>query len=278
MNRAHREINFRSGAHLLFGKLWSGEKGRPTIIMLSGIGFHSFEYDQIGPFVAENGLNCLAFDFRGHGMSEGKRGHWILQDLVNDTKAAVDFIEKTNTGDIVVFGNSLGAMIGLMTAINDRRIRGAILSNCPANLSDFLMTPFRRFLFSFFKGISLIYPLRLSVNNFYSYSDLIDDPKWVDLIERDYRITDARKLTCKTYSSLLEQWDGIRLIEKCNTPLLILQGKKDRLQPIEQSEALFKHANEPKEFQLVDTGHLPNIENPRLVSDILRDWITKILS
>ena len=278
MNNSYREINFRSGVHLLFGKLWSGEKGRPTIIMLSGIGFHSFEYDQIGPFVVENGLSCFAFDFRGHGMSEGKRGHWNLQDLVDDTKAAVDFIEKTNTGDIVVFGNSLGAMIGLIAAINDRRIRGAVLSNCPAHLSDFLMTPFRQFLFFFFKGISIIYPFRLSVNNFYSYLDLIEDPKWVDLIERDDRITDARKITCKTYSSLLEEWDGIRMIKNCNTPLLILQGNKDRLQPIEQSEALFKHANEPKEFQLVDTGHLPHIENSRLVSNLLRDWIKRLLS
>ena len=278
MNKAHQEINFRSGGHVLFGKLWGCEKERPTIIMLSGIGFHSFEYEQIGQFVAENGLNCLAFDFRGHGMSEGKRGRWNLQDLVDDTKVAVDFIEKTNTGDIVVFGNSLGAMIGLLAAINDRRIRGAVLSNCPARLSDFMMTPFRQFLFVLFKGISVIYPFRISINNFYSYSDLIDDPKWVDLIERDDRITDARKLTCKTFSSLLEQWDGIRTIKICKTPLLILQGNKDRLQPIEQSEALFKHANEPKEFQLVDTGHLPHLENPRLVSDLLRDWIKRILS
>ena len=275
MSKIYREIKFRSGVHLLFGKLWSGEQGRPTIIMLSGIGFHSFEYDQLGSLVAENGFNCLAFDFRGHGMSEGKRGRWNLQDLVEDTNAAVDFIEKTSTGNIVVFGNSLGAMIGLLAAMNDRRIRGAVLSNCPARLSDFMMTPFRQFLFLLFKGISVIYPLRLSVNNFYSYRDLIDDPKWVDLIERDDRITDARKLSYGTYSTLLDDWDGIRAIESCKTPLLILQGNKDRLQPIEQSEALFKHANEPKEFQLVDTGHLPHIENPRLVSNLLRDWINK---
>ena len=278
MNKAHREINFRSNGHLLFGKLWSGDKGSPTIIMLSGIGFHSFEYDQIGPLVAESGLNCLAFDFRGHGMSEGKRGHWVLQDLVDDTKAAVDFIEKTSTGDIVVFGNSLGAMIGLIATINDSRIRGTVLSNCPAHLSDFLMTPFRWFLFFFFKGISLIYPFRLSVNNFYAYSDLIEDPKWVDLIERDDRITDARKITCKTYSSLLDEWDGVCIIKNCNTPLLILQGNKDRLQPIDQSEKLFYHANEPKDFHLVDTGYLPHMENPRFVSDLLRDWIKRILS
>ena len=57
----------------------------------------------------------------------------------------------------------------------------------------------------------------------------------------------------------------------------MLHGKKDKLQPITQSQMLYDAANEPKEFKLIDTGHLPNVEDYDLLSELLIEWFNKTI-
>jgi pimeloyl-ACP methyl ester carboxylesterase len=117
----------------------------------------------------------------------------------------------------------------------------------------------------------------VSVNRFYTYRQLIEDPKWITKIEDDGLVTDARRLSVGAYGSLLEDWDGPTAVAKLNRPLLILQGSRDGLQPQSQSERLFQAAREPKEYRLIDTGHLPNLEKPEVLGSLLVDWFGRTL-
>ena len=145
-------------------------------------------------------------------------------------------------------------------------------SNCPAHVADFLMTPLRRVLFAIAKAVAVVVPLRISVNNFYAYTDLIDDPAVVDRIAHDAAITDARRLSVAAYRSLIDEWDGPREVARLGTPLLLVQGSRDRLQPAEQTDLLFAAANEPKQHVRLDTGHLPELERPELLADAVLGW------
>ncbi len=270
------ELTITSGDNKLYGKLYVVNKESPTIILLHGLGFHSFEYEELSPLLLEDGFNCLAFDFRCHGRSEGKRGYWTLRELVDDTKNAVDYICNRFNNRIGIFGNSLGAIVAVFTAAQDSRIKSVAASGCPAKTADFLLTRFRKVLLFIADGLAHFILFRISMNNFYSYGELIDNPEWVRKIENDPLIPEARKLTITTYKKALE-WDATEIVNKVNVPLLVLQGKRDKLQPINQSEMLYKFANEPKEFKLIDTGHLPHLENPELTSKILIEWFNKTL-
>jgi pimeloyl-ACP methyl ester carboxylesterase len=244
-----------------------------TVLLLSGVGFHSFEYEGLEDRLAAAGFACVAFDYRGHGRSGGARGKWRLGDLVRDTQAVLDAVRGEITGLTAVFGNSLGGMVSMSAAVDDPRIAAVAVSNCPARIADFLMTPARRLLLGLAEAVAPILPFRISVNNFYSYEQLIDDPIWVQRIRADELITDARRLSIKAFQSLIEDWDGEAMARRLRTPLLVLQGDRDALQPASQSDLIYAAAHEPKRLIRLDTGHLPNLEKPDLLAKSLTDWL-----
>ena len=127
-------------------------------------------------------------------------------------------------------------------------------------------------LFALAKLVARFAPLRFSVDHFYSYEQLIADRSWISAIRRDELIGAARRLSIGTYQSLLDQWDGRAAVRRLHTPLLVVQGRNDQLQPPQQSELLVAAANDPKEYLLVDTGHLPHLEDPTMLGGQLLHW------
>ncbi len=218
------EIRLGGGGPELYARLRTSDQEAPTIVLLCGLGFHTFEYEPLAEALTASGYNVLSFDYRGHGRSDGPRGRWSLADLASDARRAVGLVSGRGFERIGVFGNSLGAMIAIQVATADPRVRGVVASNCPAHLADFLLTTPRRML-----------------------------------------------LTIGTYRSLLD-WDGPTAVHALHRPILVIQGRTDHLQPAEQSQILFDAANDPSEHQLVETGHLPHLENTGLNTKRLVDW------
>lgn len=273
-------VTFGSGELVLHGRLRHRGAAAPTVVLLSGVGFHTFEYEPLATELAARGLNALSFDFRGHGRSGGPRGRWTLDDLVADTRHAIDYARRGHDGPIVLFGNSLGAMIAILTGTRDQRLAGVAAANCPARIGDFLLTRPRRALFAAAKLIAPVAPLRISIDHFYTYEQLIEDASWVSTIRHDPLITDARRLSAGTYRELLETWDGPRAARELHTPLLVIQGRNDNLQPAQQSRLVFEAAGSLADgrarYELVNTGHLPHLEAPEMLAGKLIEWISEI--
>ncbi len=275
MNVEVEEVRFPSGELELYGRLRTPADDAPTIILLCGIGFHTFEYEPLATWLAAGGVNCLSFDYRGHGRSGGARGSWTLPELVTDTRRAIDLVRRNHPGPIDLFGNSLGAMVGILAGAEDHRVRSVVASNCPARIADFLLTRPRRMLFAIAKAAAFFVPLRFSVNHFYSYDQLIADQSWISTIEHDALIASARRLSVPTYRTLLEYWDGAAAVTALHKPLLLIQGRNDQLQPPRQSQLLYDAANDPREYLLLDTGHLPHLEDTGTVGGVLVDWFAR---
>lgn len=270
-------VTVLSRGNRLYGRLWEVDAGSPTLLLLCGLGFHTFEYELLAPLLYVAGYNCLSFDYRGHGMSEGRRGDWTLRDLADDSRSALDMVRLRHRGKIGVFGNSLGAMAGILAATQDERISSLVASNCPARLADFMLTPLRTVLYRAAKVVGLALPLRINVNHFYAYEQLIADARWLETIRSDARITEARRLSLTAYQSLLDDWDATTMVEKLGKPLLIVQGRNDALQPASESERIYEAASPPKELAVLDTGHLPNLEAPEALARLLSNWFAKTL-
>lgn len=267
-------LHIHSGGIDLYARLRRAWPGAPLVVMLCGIGFHTFEYEDLATLLCDAGLNCLAFDYRGHGFSGGERGRWTLADLTCDAQAVLAHAFEHYAADpVVLFGNSLGGMIGMLTAGREPRVRTVIASNAPARLSDFMLTPARRALLRLSRFVPNSVPLRLSLSHFYSYAQLIDDPAWLQVLETDPLVQDARRLRFGSYRSLFIDWDGPVTAARLHIPLLLLQGRNDAMQPPSQMDHLFATAKEPKRRVLLDTGHLPHLEAPQAVRDAVLDWL-----
>lgn len=269
-------VSFRSGDLDLYGRLRRRGDDGPAVVMLSGLGFHTFEYELFAAELADAGWSSLSFDFRGHGRSGGPRGRWTLDDLVADCREAISFLEQRHGGPVCLYGNSLGAMVAILTGARDGRPLGVVAANGPARIADFLLTRPRRALFALAKLISPVVPLRISVDHFYDYEQLIDDPSWVSAIRADPLIADARRLSVPAFRALLETWDGPRAVRELRLPLLVIQGRNDRLQPPRQSQLLLEAANEPKSREVVATGHLPHLEAPEMLARLLIGWASDL--
>ena len=46
-----------------------------SVMLVHGQGEHMGRYHLFGEVLAENGVRCIGVDLRGHGISQGKRGH-----------------------------------------------------------------------------------------------------------------------------------------------------------------------------------------------------------
>jgi pimeloyl-ACP methyl ester carboxylesterase len=270
------EIHFRSGPYRLFGKLRMPVPRAPTLLLLHGLGFHSFEYDGLASRLAHDGLNSLAFDFRGHGRSEGRRGRWVLHDLVEDAVNAVAFLSPRVAGRIGVFGNSLGAITAIHLAGRTPKVESLVASSCPTRVSDFAVTAFRKTLLGVMKVIAKVVPIRISVNHFIPYRRILRQPGIIDQVRRDPLVRDARRLAPSTYTDLFD-WNALDVVAKLRIPLLVLYARHDNLQPPEQSTLLFEAAQCEKELRRIDTGHVPDLEDPELLAPILLEWFGRTL-
>jgi pimeloyl-ACP methyl ester carboxylesterase len=272
------EVTIAGGDVILYGKLRHRDRTAPTVLLLPGLGFHSFEYEPLATRLAAAGLNTLSLDFRGHGRSGGPRGRWTLDGLTADARRGVGVLQQRGSGPIVVFGNSLGAMIGILAAAGDERISGVIAANAPARAAEWALTRPRRTLFTALKLITPVVPVRVSVNHFLPYQRLIDDPTWLAVFRGDRLIRDARRLGVTALTALLDDWDGVRAVTGLHTPLLILQGRHDHLQPPQQGDLLAAAAHPGTQYQQIDTGHLPHLQAPDLLTGLILDWITQLTS
>lgn len=264
---------FRCGDLTLRATRWGRGSTAGVIVLLHGLGFHRFEFQRLGPLLAERtGQACFAFDFRGHGHSDGVRGRWVLADLLADARSALDHLSTSTRGPVSVYGNSLGALVGLHLAATDNRVHRLVASSCPARVADFASSRWRTILLRGLTLLDRVAPIRVSVNWFDPYKRILTDPAVRRRVAADPLISDARRLSVATYRDILT-WTALDIAPKITISVLVLAATRDRFQPITQSTMLADAlSNAATELRLLDTGHVPNLEAPELLAPVLAAW------
>lgn len=92
------------------------------VLMIHGYADHSARFDHVVAIWRDRGLSVARFDLRGHGRSDGPRGHVTkFSDYVGDVTALFAKLEGsaewTGTRPPVLFGHSLGALIASHAAL-----------------------------------------------------------------------------------------------------------------------------------------------------------------
>lgn len=93
---------------------WNDE-GTKNLMLVHGFAEHLGRYQHIAEFFAEKGWRVTAVEFRGHGESEGKRGHtnsWM--QYCEDLKAAMG----TVGAPMVMVSHSMGGLITLWSMMH----------------------------------------------------------------------------------------------------------------------------------------------------------------
>ena len=104
------------GGLRLHYRTWEPDAPRAALIVVHGLAEHVGRYQEFGRALAAEGIACFAHDLRGHGMSEGRRGHVrsfdvLLQDLERFRREVNGLIETRCP--LYLLGHSMGGLVSL---------------------------------------------------------------------------------------------------------------------------------------------------------------------
>ncbi len=184
----------------------------------------------LAPAFHQAGYHVLLFSYRGHALSEGKKGHFTYGDAESkDVDSAVQFLHDTKgILRIGVIGHSAGAVSSIISAARNPLV-GAVVAVAPFNSVDEVWQTSRPRLVPEF---------------------VLDWTLWVAEKVRGFRSEDV----CP------EAVVG-RIAPR---PLLVIHGTDDQRITESQVRRLFASAEEPKALWLVEGATHEGIRDPML--------------
>lgn len=97
-------------------RTWEANDARAALLVVHGLFEHSRRYAELGEFMGSYGISSFALDMRGHGASEGRRGHArrfdvLLQDLDRFRREVQGLLPVGLP--MFLLAHSLGGLVGL---------------------------------------------------------------------------------------------------------------------------------------------------------------------
>jgi alpha-beta hydrolase superfamily lysophospholipase len=259
----------------IFGCAWLPSKNMKAIIcLIHGLGEHSGRYSDLGAVFMENDYALFAMDQRGHGRSEGKRGHaQSYQVWLDDIKAFLAVVrDRYPQKDIILYGHSLGGNQVLNYILREEAdIAGAIVTSPLLRLS--VKVPIWKLVLA--KIVNVVFPsfvLRTDLKS----KDLSHLKEIQVAYEEDKLVHD--RLSARAFLSFCEA--GLWAISNANrlkVPLLLMHGSEDKITSCEASGEFADKAGDICSFKVWDVyfHELHNDEGNEAVMQYLLSWLAQ---
>ncbi len=214
----------------LLVRRWACDSPRARILIVHGLGEHSGRYDHVGDYFVSNGFDVTAFDLRGHGASGGNRVDIeSFEEFLDDLELILD--ETKDDLPLIVYGHSMGGLIGASYAMSNRHQPDFYVLSAPAMSAD---APAALRVGA--KVLNRIRPtLRLA--NSIKGEQLSKDPAVGEKYFADPLV--ETKATARFGAILFAQMESIREeYERLARPTLVFHGAEDSLVPPHASAPL----------------------------------------
>ena len=223
------ELRFQAsdGVSLSY-RVWRPD-GKPQrlLILVHGFADHSGRFSYLAPHLVEHGAVVYAYDQRGNGLSEGKKGHvQHYQRLVDDLDAFVKLATEKEPGlPRVLYAHSTGAIAALTYLYDSPDAVDAVVLSAPCLILTVDAPGWKT---TVAKALSNVVPGFTMQAGF--------DP---GTVSRDGEVVEANKadplvsqnMTARFYTEvyLTAMPSALARIDELRTPYLVLQGTGDKL-------------------------------------------------
>ena len=265
--------------------------GRPPLVLVHGLGGSHLNWDLLAPYLTPH-ARVVALDLPGFGRSEpGDR-----RATVHENVAVLDrFLAEVVGEPAVLVGNSMGGMISVLEAARaGERVRGLVLLDPAVPGPRRRLDPLVAAVFALYavpgvgerfmwlrrhrqtplaRALSLlrlcgIDPDRLPPEVIDRSVEMIEAREDVDGMDRAF-LTAARSLLLvladpRSYRRAMAQLDG---------PVLLVQGDRDRLVPVEAARDIARRHPRWRYVELPGIGHVPQLQVPSRVAKEILAWL-----
>ena len=222
-----------------------GSGGRlpyPAVIICHGLASSKESHAPFAAFLAGQGFVALAFDWRGHGASEGS----LDGDILDDVGAALSYLRARREVDasrIAIRGSSLGGYLALLAAARYTALC-AVVAICPASSEVLAQVIGNR---DFWLGT--------------------DRGRGVHV-----------RLTLPGFLRFLAAHDEARaVVSLAPRPLFLIHGQRDEHVPYQHSEMLYALAGEPKRLWLLpEAMHRDAQQDPAVHAETVA-WLRRVM-
>jgi alpha-beta hydrolase superfamily lysophospholipase len=277
MTNIHNEFSLKTKDGLeLFGQGWFPESSaNKIIILIHGIGEHSTRYLHWAENFVAKRYSFFTFDLRGHGKSDGKRGHVpSLEHFLDDIEIFKAYVSEMFPGiPIVLYGHSMGGNIVLNYLLKREQEFNAAIAGSPWIKIPFTIPTMKlalaKFANTFMPGLAQ--PSGLIVEHVSKskkvVEDYINDPLNHDKI--------SARLFMDLYSS------GLQMASKANQiniPLLLMHGTDDQITSAKGTEEFANNAKSNVRLKLwKDAFHeLHNEPNNKEIFEDIIEWLKEV--
>jgi alpha-beta hydrolase superfamily lysophospholipase len=256
-------------------RTWEVANARAAIVVVHGLGEHSGRYAEFAERMASFGFSTFALDLRGHGLSEGRRGHVPSFDIFLQE---VDRFRREVEGmadfqlPMFLLGHSMGGLIVTRyLAEYNTRFQGGII------ISPWLATAMEvpRWKATFSNAMGKVLPA-LPLSTGLKPEDLTRDTDIVQEYAADPLVHD--RITPRLFlEASAAMGQALQRSDRIQEPMLFLLAGDDRIVNTDRSLRFAKQITSVRDVTIrVYAGHYHELLNEldRLtIMREIRDWI-----
>ncbi len=270
------EINWRfkskDGLELFIYACPSKNPPKAIICMVHGHGEHIERYKHLANALNDADYTFVGFDHRGHGQSEGKRGHTpSYETLLDDIEVFLaEVAEDYPNVPRILYGHSMGGNLVLNYALRRTPDIKRVISTSP-----WIKLAFEPPAIQIFMGklMDKIYPAFIQSSGLET-SSLSHDPEVIRAYEEDPLVHD--KISARLFVGMYES--GLWALEHAAEfplPLLLMHGSEDKITSAEASREFAEKAGEKVTLKIWE-GLYHETHNEPEQGDVFKkiiDWL-----
>jgi len=227
----------------IFYRHLPAENEKAQLVIAHGLGEHSGRYVNLFNRLVPAGFSIWALDFRGHGRSEGKRGHIDNFDqFVLDLKKLID-LARENSQDaakLFLLGHSMGGLITLNYSERFSETIDGVVASSPGLGLTVQVPAVKAFMG---KMMSSIWP-GLSMGNELDASKISHDPDVVKAYLDDPLVHD--RVTARFFTEFMSAMDETNAnASGIQVPILMQVAGEDHLTDAQSAKTFYERLDVP---------------------------------
>ena len=213
---------------------WLPEQpAKAVVCLVHGLGEHSGRYAHVASALNNTGYALLSFDLRGHGRSDGPRGHTPAYDvLMTDIDGLLDEAAARYSGlPCFLYGHSLGGNLVLNHALRRKPAIAGVIATSPAIR---VASPLPASQVALARVMNKVRP-SLQMANGLALEGLARDPEVIRAYTGDPLV--HNKISVRLALGMLEGGDwALAHAAEFPLPLLLVHGTQDTITSVKASQ------------------------------------------